>query len=537
MKHLFIFSNSSRGANYGVGTYIRQLAEGFMGEADIKVSFVESIPDVKTFTIQHDEQKRCHYQLPMPIDGIGDNSYYRSAYYFLARHIMPEKDGQLLFQFNFYPHFPLAVLLKSRYAACRIILTVHYQSWCFELNGNKTAFRRIMSKDYHPKDQEEQRIRQSVEAEKNFLYLADEILVLSRETKYILAKDYGVSEDKMHLVYNGLGNHLDTTESSQDGRNILFVGRLDKIKGLGYLIEAFKRIAESYPDVHLTVAGDGDFQTYLSQCRGLKGKVSFLGKLTNEEIEKVYQSAHIGVMPSFHEQCSYTAIEMMRHRIPLIGTDSTGLAEMFDTVPDLCVHIDENNMKEEDIVAQIASRLELLLSNRAVYAAAADAFGRLYDTRYRASVMIRGMHDVMDSTFGRRDYVLSSDYLKCMDMYMIQMVNRRPDIDVDFYGMAGIGIYLWYRLQQLLGQEGEKTHVSLIQEHLIYYLDWVMDVAETDSLPSEMFIMLKEMETKLFYRTAVRTLMSGFLDSDAGCRPLKEKDILQNTLKICTCKI
>lgn len=82
------------------------------------------------------------------------------------------------------------------------------------------------------------------------------------------------------------------------------------------MIHAFRHIADKYADIRLVVAGDGDFQLYLSQCRDLQGRVSFLGKVSSSEVEDVYRSAYIGVMPSFHEQCSYTAIEMMRHKIP-----------------------------------------------------------------------------------------------------------------------------------------------------------------------------------------------------------------------------
>ncbi len=40
--------------------------------------------------------------------------------------------------------------------------------------------------------------------------------------------------------------------------------------------------------------------------------------------------ADIGIMPSFHEQCSYVAIEMMMHGLPIIGSTSTGLCEMIE---------------------------------------------------------------------------------------------------------------------------------------------------------------------------------------------------------------
>lgn len=49
-------------------------------------------------------------------------------------------------------------------------------------------------------------------------------------------------------------------------------------------------------------------------------------------------------MPSFHEQCSYVAIEMMMYGIPLIGSNSTGLSEMLNKECCLALHEDENDI-------------------------------------------------------------------------------------------------------------------------------------------------------------------------------------------------
>lgn len=208
------------------------------------------------------------------------------------------------------------------------------------------------------------------------------------------------------------------------------------------MIHAFRHIADKYADIRLVVAGDGDFQLYLSQCRDLQGRVSFLGKVSSSEVEDVYRSAYIGVMPSFHEQCSYTAIEMMRHKIPLIGTDTTGLAEMLDATPELRVSIDEDNMMDEEFTERLVSCLNLLLSDEDAYQRAADAVGKLYEARYKVSDMVHATCGVMESSWDRPDYTVSPDYLKHIDSRMIQLINQCPDIDTDFYGMGGIGVYL-----------------------------------------------------------------------------------------------
>ena len=103
------------------------------------------------------------------------------------------------------------------------------------------------------------------------------------------------------------------------GNYILFVGRINDDKGLKFIIDAFAQIADKHPDTNLVIVGDGDFQPFMAQGRKILGRIAFLGKMQRDEIENVYQSAYIGIMPSFHEQCSYTVIEMMRHGIPVIG--------------------------------------------------------------------------------------------------------------------------------------------------------------------------------------------------------------------------
>jgi len=61
----------------------------------------------------------------------------------------------------------------------------------------------------------------------------------------------------------------------------------------------------------------------------LFGKITFAGKVDKELLSVFYQISDVGVMASFHEQCSYVAIEMMAYGI-LVGTDTTGLKEMLE---------------------------------------------------------------------------------------------------------------------------------------------------------------------------------------------------------------
>ncbi len=538
MIHVFIFNNASRAANYGIGTYVRALADGLLERTDMNVSFVEMFSDVKEYIITDDEYGCRHYQIPAMSSHRENEQYCRDIFYFLTRHIDTEAEEHLVFHFNYFQHMPLALLLKGQYVDCRIMLSVHYLNWCFELKGNKTQFRKLTAKGYLPQDDKEKTVLASVENERIFLHLADDVIALSKDTRNILVNDYAVSPNKIHLICNGIGNDLcqGKNMAADNVRTILFVGRLDEIKGLNYLIRAFGKIADKHPDTHLVVAGDGDFQQYLSMCWSLQRRVSFLGKISSDQVEEVYCTAYIGVMPSFHEQCSYTAIEMMRHQIPLIGTDTTGLAEMFDATPELCVHIDEKGLDEEAFIAGISSRMDLLLSDKEAYNRAATAVGYLYETRHKAPMMIHDTYTAIKNSFERQDYTVSPDYLEHMDYRMIQLINQRPDIDTDFYGMGGIGAYLWKRVLDLCDRK-EDHHTSFISEHLIYYLDWLQEVAGSCPLPVESYAMLQSMAKKGFYITCVQSLLESQPSSDMPLQMPSDRIIIQNALKICNCKI
>lgn len=546
MTQVFIFNNASRAANYGIGTYVRQLSDGLLTLTDVQVSLIEMYADTKEFSVTVDDKGMQHYRIPALPSGMESEAYCRSIFYFIARNIKTGNGDKLIFQFNYFQHLPLASLLKGQFPYSRIIMTVHYLNWCFELKGNVMRMRKIVAKGYEANDEMERRVISSFADEKSFLHLADEVLVLSRQTKAILTNDYEVSEDKTHLVYNGMGNHVCSRSFPRNSkkcrknvkRNILYVGRLDEIKGLKYLISAFEEIANKHPDTNLVIVGDGDFQPYLVQGRKNQGRVIFLGKMQSDEVNEVYNSAYIGVMPSFHEQCSYTAIEMMRHGIPIVGTDSTGLGEMLDGTPQLRVHIDEDSFNEDTFVSQIALRMDLLLSDENTYREASNAVSRLYEKRYKISSMTKGIQQVVLSSFNRKNYTVSPDYFKHIDSRMMQLINQRPDIDTDFFGMSGIGVYLWWRIKSLENNR-EEYQQTMLQEYLIYYIDWLGDAALLSSLPEEMIATLMDMYRKGFYKTKVRVILEGLqtgTENENILLPSKDV-IINNSLRICNCKI
>ena len=127
---------------------------------------------------------------------------------------------------------------------------------------------------------------------------------------------------------------------------------------------------------------------------------------------------------------------------------------MLEATPELRIHIDEINFNEIDFVSQIASRLELLLSDDRIHQRMSNKVKKLYKERYTEANMIRSIQKVLSTTSKQQ---ISSDYLPYIDEHMIDLINRHPDIGTDFYGLSGIGAYLWWRVLTL---ESESKFIS-----------------------------------------------------------------------------
>ena len=113
MMNIYIFNNASRAASYGIGTYAKQLAKVLMPLSCVNVSIVDLQADAMEFSINHDENGFCHYIIPQLESNIESETYCRCTFYFLARNIETDKNNRLIFLFNYFQHYPLAVLLKA----------------------------------------------------------------------------------------------------------------------------------------------------------------------------------------------------------------------------------------------------------------------------------------------------------------------------------------------------------------------------------------------------------------------------------------
>lgn len=338
----YIVNNASRASNYGIGTYVKQLTYALRMISDIKITIIDLCSDVREFTITTDDGI-YRFQFPGTSEGNESESYCRGIYCILAQTI--KEFSNAVFQFNYFQHYPLAFAIKAHFPHVRILFAVHYLGWCFDLKGNVSLFRKIINSEGEP-SKKEAMVKADYSRSKKFLHLADQIIVLSAFCKKLLIEDYKISKEKIRLIYNGIapidqclsGEAAKRLSPPKAGKSLLYVGRLDEIKGVDFLIKAFSKVLLKNKALHLYVVGDGNYNHLLGLCEGFWSNVTFTGRISKEVLSSIFDGVCLGVLPSFHEQCSYSAIEFMQRGIPFIGTDSTGLSEMLDCVPGFSLH-------------------------------------------------------------------------------------------------------------------------------------------------------------------------------------------------------
>jgi phosphatidyl-myo-inositol alpha-mannosyltransferase len=108
---------------------------------------------------------------------------------------------------------------------------------------------------------------------------------------------------------------------------LLFVGRLERRKGLEPLVRAFTRLKTDRPELRLLVVGDGPER---DRCQALlpgrlRSDVSFLGRVDADDLPRFYASADIYVAPALGgESFGIVLLEAMAAGCPLVASDIPG---------------------------------------------------------------------------------------------------------------------------------------------------------------------------------------------------------------------
>lgn len=152
--------------------------------------------------------------------------------------------------------------------------------------------------------------------------------------KHLLASGAGFTERNTSFINNAIDvdaalEHLESKKAARRelgvpevGMVFGTIGRLVPVKGQIYLIQAFEKIQNYYPNAHLIIVGggrlEGELQDYV-RTHNLLGRVHLLGHIDNAF--RFASAFDVFVLPSLSEGLPLALLEAMAASVPVIGSD------------------------------------------------------------------------------------------------------------------------------------------------------------------------------------------------------------------------
>jgi len=171
--------------------------------------------------------------------------------------------------------------------------------------------------------------------------------------------NFGIHDESIEVIPNGINplefSTKEVTYSDFRRRNglhekdkyVLFMGRLNFIKGPDILLDSFVKISLDFPNLHLILAGPDEglssvMKMTISEA-SLKNRVHLIGYIDGVDKAAAYAGAEFLVVPSRREAMSIVALEAGACSTPVILTKTCGFDEVTD-VGCLVVGADSNSI-------------------------------------------------------------------------------------------------------------------------------------------------------------------------------------------------
>ncbi|MFB3888100.1 MAG: glycosyltransferase family 4 protein [Candidatus Bathyarchaeia archaeon] len=179
--------------------------------------------------------------------------------------------------------------------------------------------------------------------EERMMARSRKLIAVSDFTRRELRNYYGISEDKIRVIHNGVDIHKfhpaqDKRKAKQElGLNpedlaILSVGRLYARKGLFTLIESMPTVVQRFPNAKFIISGKGQSNemaklTAHAKRLGVRGNIVFTGYTPDRKLPRLYQAANVFAFSTFYEHHPFAVLESMASQLPVVTTSVGGIPE------------------------------------------------------------------------------------------------------------------------------------------------------------------------------------------------------------------
>lgn len=249
--------------------------------------------------------------------------------------------------------------------------------------------------------------RQRILAERAIAAEVDRIIASTQSEADDWANAYGARPDRIQVVAPGVDLAMFRPQGRAEAarrlgyagrRLVLFVGRLERLKGVDVLLRALALVPQQLrDDVRLLIIGaDSRDAEESEEARlrdvaeqlGLSACVDFLGSVAHDMLADYYAAAEVCVMPSYSESFGLVALEAQASGCPVLGAAVSGLQSVVrDEVTGFLVDGYEPVSYAERLARLLAQpelseqmgRRGTLLAQRFTWARTADRLLEVYD--------------------------------------------------------------------------------------------------------------------------------------------------------------
>jgi glycosyltransferase involved in cell wall biosynthesis len=172
----------------------------------------------------------------------------------------------------------------------------------------------------------------------NFLYRAIDGAKISGDQAGALASRFGLPQERMWKVTQSIdlehyqtALRMDSHEVEErrrqrhiSGCTFIYVGRLQRGKGVQYLIDAFRIVQQSDTNVSLLILGDGPDENGLKTRASDLSNVHFVGFVQPAELPEWYALADVFVFPTLGDPNGLVVEEAMASGLPVVSTTNAG---------------------------------------------------------------------------------------------------------------------------------------------------------------------------------------------------------------------
>ena len=187
----------------------------------------------------------------------------------------------------------------------------------------------------------------------------DKIIAVSKFSANFVIEYFGMNNN-VQVIYNPIEHKFfsETPIKKHNHNNyILFIGKITETKGVFSLIKAFNDIAINYPNYNLKFVGSGNISKAKSFIKPqILDRVRFSGFVNRKEIVQMIDESTFCVIPTFFENFSMVALEIMARGKALIYSTRTSGPEIID-------HFANGLLVDPTDIEDIKKQMKLLLDN------------------------------------------------------------------------------------------------------------------------------------------------------------------------------